>query len=71
MKFEVQIMEFERGWGSRVDETVYFDSQDYNGDAEKTLTAAENYVVIFNSRNNLPEVPDWYMVASDPVMVSK
>lgn len=52
-KFRVNILEFERGWDSIITEVVYFNSK----------KDAENYVVRFNSHNDSPEVPDWYMIA--------
>lgn len=53
MKYLVDIMEYERGWGSRLDETKSFDSK----------TEAEAYIKEFNSKNTETVVPDWYMVA--------
>jgi hypothetical protein len=52
-KFKVEVWEYERGWGSKIDEIREFDSQQ----------AAEIWVKSFNAHNNLSEVPDWYMVA--------
>lgn len=49
----VDIMEFERGWGQRLDEKRYF----------ATRKEAEDFVTSFNSKNNLDYVPDWYMIA--------
>lgn len=49
----VDIIEFERGWGSRVDETVYFDNK----------AEAVKYCDDFNSKNTEKTVPDWYMIA--------
>lgn len=57
-KYRVDIIESERGWGSRVDERKYF----------KSLPAANKFVAQYNAQNNLPYVPDWYMYASDPVL---
>lgn len=55
--WRVDIVEYERGWGSRVDEQVYF--TDYQ--------AAETYIQEYNLRyNNEVIVPDWYMVAQGP-----
>jgi len=51
--FKVVIIEFERGWGQRVDEVKYFDNE----------TEAKNYCDKFNSRNTLGRAPDWYMIA--------
>jgi len=53
MKTKVIIREFERGWGSTIDEIKEFDS----------LEEATTFVKDFNSENNLAEVPDWYMTA--------
>lgn len=53
MKHIVYIREFERGWGNRLDEVKKFDTKE----------EAEKYVKEFNSHNNEPEVPNWYMVA--------
>ena len=55
----VDIIESERGWGSKVDEVKYFDNFD---------DAAE-FVREFNSRNTAASAPDWYMVASTPKLV--
>lgn len=52
-KIEVHILECERGWGSRIDETKGFD----------TMKEAEEFCEDFNKDNNLSKVPDWYMVA--------
>lgn len=51
--YRVDIMEFERGWGSRVDEILYFDNE----------AEALRYVTAFNAVNTAPTAPDWYMVA--------
>jgi hypothetical protein len=69
MKFKVYIMESERGWGQRVDEVKIFDSSTYDGDSDKALAEAKKFVKEFNADNNLPDVPDWYMYATEPVMV--
>ena len=54
IKYRVDIIESERGWGSKVDETLYFDSED----------EARKYVSDYNTKyNTSKEVPDWYMVA--------
>lgn len=55
----VEIIESERGWGSKVDEVKYFDNFD---------DAAE-FVREFNSHNIAASAPDWYMVASTPKRV--
>ena len=52
--YRVDIIESERGWGSKVDETLYFDNEE----------EARKYVVGYNAKyNTSKEVPDWYMVA--------
>lgn len=55
-KWKVDIIESEAGWGQKVDSTEIFQSFD----------EAMKYVEEFNSQNNLPHVPDWYMYASSP-----
>ena len=52
-KYYVDVYEYERGWGSKVDFTKEFTS----------LKRAENYVKKFNADNTSLVVPDWYMVA--------
>lgn len=59
--FRVTVMEYERGWGSRVDEVIFFDSASY--------TEAAEYVRNFNKNNDQSTVPDWYMVACGPELV--
>jgi hypothetical protein len=51
--YRVDLIEYERGWGSKVDETIYFDNE----------TEAREYVSTFNAKNTEKEVPDWYMIA--------
>jgi hypothetical protein len=51
--YRVDVIERERGWGSKLDESLYFDNED----------EARNYVQTFNARNTATTVPDWYMVA--------
>jgi hypothetical protein len=53
----VDIVESERGWGSKVDGTRDFETED----------EANEFVKEYNSKNNLPQVPDWYMYACKPV----
>jgi hypothetical protein len=58
-KWFVQLIESERGWGQRVDDTLEFNY----------FEEAKNYQNKFNSQNKkLPNgiVPDWYMCATDP-----
>ena len=52
--FKVNIIESERGWGSKIDETKYFDNHQ----------EALDFVKTYNSKNNLEQVPEWYMYAS-------
>lgn len=59
MRFRVDIIESERGWGQKIDEQKFFD------DANE----AYQFVEKFNAKNNLDYVPDWYMYAQDPVKV--
>lgn len=58
-KYRVDIIESERGWGSKVDEQKDFD----------TLAEATAFVTKFNSVNNEATVPDWYMYAGAPYEV--
>jgi hypothetical protein len=52
--FKVDIIESERGWGSKIDETIYFDHE----------AEARQYAVDYNLKwNTAKEVPDWYMRA--------
>lgn len=52
--YRVDIIESERGWGSKVDDVKYFD----------TMESAKEFCKTFNARNNLDVVPDWYMRAN-------
>lgn len=54
MKYKVYIMEYERGWGSRVDETLEFD----------TPEEQDIFIELYNAHNTEKTVPDWYMVAT-------
>jgi len=56
-KWVVYIIESERGWGQKVDEKKFFES----------YKDAEAFVLKFNSQNDKPTVPDWYMYATEPV----
>lgn len=51
--YRVDIIEYERGWGSKLDDTKYFDNE----------TEARKYAADFNNKNTAKEVPDWYMIA--------
>jgi hypothetical protein len=62
--WRVDIIESERGWGQRVDESIYFDNE----------AEAKKYSFDYNAKYNPPlkpgeSVPDWYMVASSPVRI--
>lgn len=54
MKYKADIWEYERGWGSRLEETKVFDTEE-----ERDL-----FIKNFNARNTEASAPDWYMVAS-------
>ena len=58
-KYRVDIMESERGWGQKIDESRYFDSK----------AEADAFVQKYNAKNNKPEVPDIYWKALPPVLV--
>lgn len=52
--YRVDIVESERGWGSKIDESIYFDNEH----------EAHAYVQEYNDKHNPPgPVPDWYMIA--------
>jgi hypothetical protein len=51
--YRVDLIEHERGWGSKVDEVLYFDNE----------AEAREYARSFNAKNTAKEVPDWYMIA--------
>jgi len=52
--YRVDIFEYELGWGSRLDESIYFD------DEQEAKDYADNY----NKKHNTEATtPDWYMVA--------
>lgn len=53
--YRVDIIESERGWGSRLDEVLYFDNEQ----------EAREYCLKYNTNNTAPifPVPDWYMIA--------
>lgn len=52
-KYLVEIIESERYWRPRLDEERRF----------TTEKEAKKFVTEYNAKNNLPEVPDWYMYA--------
>ena len=51
--FRVDLIEYERGWGSKIDETLYFDNE----------AEARKYAADFNAKNTSTTVPYWYMTA--------
>lgn len=52
--YRVDIIESERGWGSKIDDTIYFDNE----------REAVTYVQEYNDKYNPPgPAPDWYMIA--------
>lgn len=52
--FKVELTEYERGWGCKPWDTVYFDNE----------AEARQYAIDYNKKyNNLPEAPDWYVRA--------
>lgn len=60
---KVVVWEFEREWGSKIDDYMVC----------STMSDAEDFRKDFNSKNDLPSVPDWYMVAQDiiPMKLTK
>ena len=53
--YRVDIIESERGWGSKVDEVKYFDTE------ESALAFCKKYNDEYNPKTD--HVPDWYMIA--------
>ena len=51
---KVYIIESEAGWGQRVDEVKEFATQEL----------ADAFIKEYNSKNNEPVTPDWYMYAT-------
>jgi len=51
--YRVDLVEYERGWGSKIDETIYFDNE----------VEARKFAEDFNAKNTEKVVPDWYMIA--------
>jgi hypothetical protein len=58
-KYRVRYTEYERGWGSRPEGFTDFDS----------LEEAKEHARKYNAGNTSPSVPDWYMIAENPVFV--
>lgn len=58
--WKVQIIESERGWGSKVDDELYFTEEN----------EARLYVKWYNDKYNPPgPAPDWYMIAEGPYQI--
>lgn len=52
--FKVQLTEYERGWGQKPWDTVYFDNEQ----------EARKWAIDYNLKhNNLDSAPDWYVRA--------
>ncbi len=52
--FKVQLTEYERGWGQKPWDTVYFDNEQ----------EARSWAIDYNLKhNNLDSAPDWYVRA--------
>ena len=50
--FKVVLTEYERGWGQRHWDTLYFDNE----------AEAQRYAIDYNKKhNNLDYAPDWYV----------
>ena len=53
MKYLVNIIESERGWGRTIDEVKEFDD----------IETARKFIRDYNKQNTAPTAPDWYMQA--------
>jgi hypothetical protein len=52
--YRVDMIESERGWGQKLDESIYFDNE----------AEARQYAIDYNLKhNNKDYVPDWYIRA--------
>jgi hypothetical protein len=52
--YRVDMTEYERGWGQKLDETLYFDNE----------AEARQYAIDYNLKHNDEDiVPDWYIRA--------
>lgn len=51
--YRVDIIESERGWGQKLDETKYFDNE----------PEARAFCKLYNATNTQQTAPDWYMQA--------
>jgi hypothetical protein len=53
-EYKVYLIESERGWGSKVDEVLLFETEEL----------AKQWVTDYNKKyNSEPTTPDWYIVA--------
>jgi hypothetical protein len=52
--YQVDIIESERGWGSKIDQVKYFETE----------SEAREFCREFNSSNTDAVAPDWYMQAN-------
>ena len=68
MKIKVVVTEHDN-WSGESSEEIIFDTKSYDGDADKTLEAAQVYASVINMKNTLPYVPDFYLTASVPTIV--
>lgn len=51
--YRVDIIESERGWGTKIDEVKYFDNE----------PEAKEFCRVYNLKNPPGSAPDWYMIA--------
>ena len=58
--WRVTVIESESGWGQKIDEYRRFETKE----------EAEAWVKKYNSANDIPSVPAWYMYAESPKYVS-
>lgn len=61
VRYAVDLIESERGWGQKVDDTYYFDEELY----------AQRFITKFNDKNDKSITPDWYMYATESYMVQQ
>jgi hypothetical protein len=59
VKYRVDLIESERGWGQNL-----WDSEDFD-----SLEDAKKFTKEYNDRNNEVTVPDYYIYATDPYRV--
>ncbi len=64
MKYYVDIIESEAGWGQKIEEVRVFDSKDFHGNNLMAKDAATAFVQKYNKPNNKKKVPTWYMYAT-------